>query len=198
MKNHWTFGKKLISRRAQNSINRDQHSCKHFTKQTHENNPQRLDTVLHDTKTRHLKKKKGSPGSSAGKESTCSAKGPGLTSGSGGSSGEGIGYSLQYSWASVVAQLVKESACNVGGLGLIPGLGRSPGGGHGNPLQYSCLENPHRQRSLMGCSPWGCKESNTTEWLSTYGKKRSKEQKRGRKVKTQNLRRQEWRMEWKK
>ena len=43
----------------------------------------------------------------------------------------------------------KESTCNVGDLGLIPGLGRSPGGVHGNPLQYSCLENPHRQRSLM-------------------------------------------------
>ena len=36
---------------------------------------------------------------------------------------------------------------------LIPELGRSPGGGHGNPLQYSCLDNPHGQRSLVGCSP---------------------------------------------
>ena len=57
----------------------------------------------------------------------------------------------------------KESACYVGELGLIPGLGKSPGGGHGNPLQYFCLENPHRQGSLAGYSPWGCKESNTTE-----------------------------------
>ena len=32
----------------------------------------------------------------------------------------------------------------------------------------SCLENPHRQRSLVGCSPWGLKESDTTEQLSTY------------------------------
>ena len=47
--------------------------------------------------------------------------------------------------------------------GLIPGWGRSPGGGHGNPLQYSCLENPHGQRSLVGYSPWGCKESYMTE-----------------------------------
>jgi len=46
-------------------------------------------------------------------------------------------------------------------------LGRSPGGGHGSPLQYSCLENPHGQRSLVGCSPWGRKESDTTERLST-------------------------------
>ena len=45
----------------------------------------------------------------------------------------------------------------------IPGLGRSPGGGYGNPLQYSCLENPHGQRSLVGYSPWGHKELDTTE-----------------------------------
>ena len=57
----------------------------------------------------------------------------------------------------------KESACNVGDLGLIAGLGRSPEGGHGNPLQYSCLENLHRQRSLVDYSPWGCKESDMTE-----------------------------------
>ena len=38
---------------------------------------------------------------------------------------------------------------------VAPGLGRSPGGGYGNLLRYSCLENPHRQRSLAGCSPWG-------------------------------------------
>ena len=61
----------------------------------------------------------------------------------------------------------KESACNAGDLGLIPGLGRSPGKGHDNPLQYSCLENPHGQRSLVGYSPWGRKESDMTEQLST-------------------------------
>ena len=52
-------------------------------------------------------------------------------------------------------------------LGSIPGLGRSPGGGHGNPLRYSCLANPHGQRSLTGYSPWGRKESDTIEQLST-------------------------------
>jgi len=61
----------------------------------------------------------------------------------------------------------KESACNVGDLGSIPGLGKSPGRGHDNPLQYSCLENPHGQRSLAGCSPWGHKKSDTTELLNT-------------------------------
>ena len=59
----------------------------------------------------------------------------------------------------------KESSCNEGDLGLIPGLGRSLGGGHGSPLQYSCLENPHEPRSLVGYSPWGCKESDLTEQL---------------------------------
>ena len=57
----------------------------------------------------------------------------------------------------------KESACNVRDLGSIPGLGRSFGGGHVNPLQYSCLENPHGQRSLVGYSPLGCKESDMIE-----------------------------------
>ena len=61
----------------------------------------------------------------------------------------------------------KEAICSVGDLGLLPGLGRSPGGGHGNPLQCSCLGNPHGQRSLVGCSPWGHKESDMTEHLST-------------------------------
>ena len=45
--------------------------------------------------------------SSVGKESACSAGEPSLISGSGRSTGEGIGYPLQYSWASLVAQLVK-------------------------------------------------------------------------------------------
>ena len=61
----------------------------------------------------------------------------------------------------------KESTCSAGDLGSIPGLGRSPGRGHGNPLQHSCLENPHRQRSLEGYSPQGLKKLNTTEWLNT-------------------------------
>ena len=60
----------------------------------------------------------------------------------------------------------KESAYNVGDLGLIPGLGRPPGGGHGNPLQDSCLENPHGQRSLVGCSPCDGKELDMTEQLN--------------------------------
>ena len=49
----------------------------------------------------------GSPESSIHKESACNAGDPGSINGSGRSTGEEIGYSLQYSWASLVAQLVK-------------------------------------------------------------------------------------------
>ena len=50
---------------------------------------------------------KGFPGSSAGKESTCDVAEPGSISAVERCTGEGIGYSLQYSWASLVAQMVK-------------------------------------------------------------------------------------------
>ena len=49
----------------------------------------------------------GIPGGSAEKESACNAGDPGSIPGLGGSAEEGIGYPLQYSWASLVAQLVK-------------------------------------------------------------------------------------------
>ena len=49
----------------------------------------------------------GFPDSSVGKESASSAGDPGSVPGLGRSPGEGIGYPLQYSWASLVAQLVK-------------------------------------------------------------------------------------------
>ena len=47
------------------------------------------------------------PNSSVSKESTCNAGDPGLIPELGRSSGEGIGYPLQYSWASLMAQLVR-------------------------------------------------------------------------------------------
>ena len=37
--------------------------------------------------------------------------------------------------------------------------------GNGNPVQYSCLEKSHGWRSLVGCSPWGREELDTTERL---------------------------------
>jgi len=75
-----------------------------------------------------------------------------LIPGSGRPAGEGIGYLLQYSWASLVAE---ESACNAGDLGSIPGLRRSPGEGKGYPLQYSGLENS------MECIGHGVTKSQT-------------------------------------
>ena len=47
------------------------------------------------------------PESSVGKESTCNARDPGSIPGLGRSTGEGIGYPFQYSWASLMVQLVK-------------------------------------------------------------------------------------------
>ena len=71
---------------------------------------------------------------------------------------------------SQVVLVVKNPPVNVGDIrdsGSVPVSGRSPGGGHGNQLQYSCLENPYGQRSLAGYSPWGHKELDTTEGLTT-------------------------------
>ena len=65
--------------------------------------------------------------------------------------------------------MVKNSLANARDIretGSVPGLKRSPGGGHGNPLQYSCLENLHGQKSMVGYSPKGCKESDMTEQLN--------------------------------
>ena len=50
---------------------------------------------------------RGLPGSSAGKEYTCNARDFASIPGSGRSSGEGIGYPLQYSWAFLLSQIVK-------------------------------------------------------------------------------------------
>ena len=68
---------------------------------------------------------------------------------------------------SIVAVAVKNSPANAGNVrntGLISGSGRSPGVGNDNPLQYSWLEKFHGQKSLAGYCPWGCKESDATEW----------------------------------
>ena len=55
----------------------------------------------------------------------------------------------------------KESACNAGDPGWIPGSGRSPGGEN----EYSSIlpGKIHGLRSQVGYSPWGHKESDTTE-----------------------------------
>ena len=62
--------------------------------------------------------------------------------------------------------LGKESACNArdaGDTGSIPGLGRSPLRGHGNPLPVFLPGESHGQRSLVGYSSRGHKESDMTE-----------------------------------
>ena len=97
--------------------------------------------------------------SSVGKESACNAGHPGLIPGSR-SAGEGIGYPLQYSWASLVAQLVKNlpavrETC-VQSLDWEDSLekGRLP-----IPILW-----PRVFQGLY--SPWGLKESDITERLS--------------------------------
>ena len=63
----------------------------------------------------------------------------------------------------LVCSLVgKESAYGAGDPGLIPGWERSPGEGNGNPLPVFLPGESHGQRSLVGYSPWGHKESDTT------------------------------------
>ena len=57
--------------------------------------------------------------------------------------------SLMAQWAKILPAMQE--------TGSIPRSGKSPGE-HGTPLQFSCLENPHRQRSLVG------QESDTTEY----------------------------------
>ena len=65
--------------------------------------------------------------------------------------------------------VVKNPPANAGDVrdgNSIPGLGRSLGGGYGISFQYSCLEKSHGQWSLVGYSPWGCRELDMTEHWS--------------------------------
>ena len=88
----------------------------------------------------------------------------------------------------------KESACNVGDLGSIPGLGRFPAEGKDYLLQYSSLSHRILQDTenivseyweysleywapgqripwTVLSSPWGHKDSDTTEQLSLWQRK---------------------------
>ena len=66
--------------------------------------------------------------------------------------------------ASLVAQDDKETACNAGDLGLIPRLGRSLGWRREwLPTPVFLPGEAHGLRSLVGCSSWNLKESDTTE-----------------------------------
>ena len=94
--------------------------------------------------------------SSAGKESACSAEDPGSIPGSGRSPGEGIGYPLQYSWASLMAQLVRNlpAVQETWVLSL----------GWEDPLKEGMATHSSILWNSMDCnSPWGGKELNMTE-----------------------------------
>ena len=62
--------------------------------------------------------------------------------------------------------VIKNPPANAGDMGLIPGLGRSPRGGDGDPILVFLPGKYHGQRSLVGYSPRGCKESDMTECLT--------------------------------
>jgi len=62
-----------------------------------------------------------------------------------------------------VVKTLPASAGDARDSGSIPGSGRSPGEGNCNPFLYSCLGNLMDRRSLVGYSPWGCKELDITE-----------------------------------
>ena len=98
-----------------------------------------------------------------GQESPCNAGDPSSIPGSGRSTGEGIGYPLQYSWASLVAQLVKNLPAVQETLDSIPGSGRSRGEVNGYSLHYSCLENS-MDRGAWQTIVHGVTKSQT--WLS--------------------------------
>ena len=65
-------------------------------------------------------------------------------------------------WCSVV----KNPSAKTGDAGSIPGWGRSPGGEKWQPTLVFLPGKSHGQRILVGDSPWGRKESDTTEWLN--------------------------------
>ena len=101
----------------------------------------------------------GFPDSSVGKESTCNAGDPSLIPGLGRSAGEGVGYPLQHSWASLVAHLVK-NLLQCGRPGFSPWVGKIPWRRERLPIPVFW---PGKFHGLY--SPWGCKESDMTEQI---------------------------------
>ena len=96
------------------------------------------------------------PDSSVGKEYACNAGDPGLIPGLGRSPGEGIGFPLQYSWASFVTQLVN----NLPAMQetWVQFLGWEDLLEQGKAIHFSIL--------AWRIRPWGHKESDTTQRLS--------------------------------
>ena len=60
----------------------------------------------------------------------------------------------------------EESTCKAGDPGSIPGSGRSPWRREWQPTPVFLPGESHGQRSLVGYSPWGCKESDRTKQLT--------------------------------
>ena len=110
---------------------------------------------------------RGFPGSSACKESALNAENSSSIPGLRRFPGEGISYPHQYSWASLVAQTVKNP----------PAMWDTwfPSQSWEDTLEELMQPTPiflpeesHGQRSLAGYSPWGRKELDMTERLSTH------------------------------
>ena len=109
----------------------------------------------------------GFPGGSAGKEFTCNAGDPGSIPGSGRSSGEGLEYPLQYSWASLVAQMVKNPPATW--EICVQSLGREDPLEEGMASHSSILawRVPVDRGAWRAAAHGGHKESDTPEPLST-------------------------------
>ena len=99
-------------------------------------------------------------GSSTGKESACNARDPSSSPGTGRSTGNGIGYPLQYFWASLMAQLVKN----------LPEMRETWiwSLGWENPLERLPTQVFWSGECHGLYSPWGHKELDTTERLSLH------------------------------
>ena len=99
----------------------------------------------------------GFPDSSVGKESARNARDPSLIPGLRRSSGEGKGYPLQYSWASLVAQLVKN----------LPAMWETwvRSLGWEDPLEKGKATH---SSILAWRIPWGHKELDTTVTFTSY------------------------------
>ena len=97
------------------------------------------------------------PGISAGKESACNAGDSNSTPGSGRSAGERIGYPLQYSWASLVAQLIISLQCRRPGFD--PWIVEIPWRRERLPTPVFC---PGEFHGLY--SPWGHKEPHSSSF----------------------------------
>ena len=82
------------------------------------------------------------PGVSDGTEYACNVGDQGLIPGSGRSTGEENGYTLQHSWGFPGGSAVKKLPANAGEMGSTSGLGRSSGEGNDNPIQCCCWEIP--------------------------------------------------------